>query len=251
MWPGSDHWAFSSALSLMWRKIKYDYYVESHSCESKCCIGCRAEAERIQIPQKCRSEPEILLQVSALDPLSALGVIRWHFLASCRTQTAASLTPARPPQKNKSKHRQINLCRSSSRLTPSSPVHTSVNDSRRGCDAAGAQWLASEWVRCTALRCAAVVFVYFQLPSSVLVTIFVCSASPLKGWREKNKKGTARHRSLDTPNCKHPANHTPPLSPSGLLDGFTRFGGIFNEKMSCCWFWGQTRRESVPVNGTK
>lgn len=39
----------------------------------------RAEAKRMQIPQKCRSEPEILLQVSALAPLSALGVIRLHF----------------------------------------------------------------------------------------------------------------------------------------------------------------------------
>lgn len=39
----------------------------------------RADAERMQIPQKCRSEPEILLQVSALAPLSALGVIRLHF----------------------------------------------------------------------------------------------------------------------------------------------------------------------------
>lgn len=52
---------------------------------------------------------------------------RWEsfgyiFLESCRTQTAASLTPAWPSQKNKSKHRQINLCRSSSRLTRPSPA---------------------------------------------------------------------------------------------------------------------------------
>lgn len=72
---------------------------------------------------------------------------------------------------------------------------------------------------CTPLHCGAVVFVYFLLPSSVLVTSLVCSASPVKsggGWGVGCVVGTKRDGEMqELPITRH----------HYVLDGFTCFGG--------------------------